>query len=243
MSQQDTPHPDRVARPTRLGYALRYVRRHGVRRTLSRVPERYIYGTQDFVITRVALQGPPVPDHVGDVRLRAATPSDLGRLDELERFGGLPAAVLRGYVEDGNWLFVAVVGDRVIAARITGPTIPAHLLTAKVLKLGRHQAWDEDMFCLPEYRGKGIARTLSLFSDRYMASLGYTEAFATISTGNIPSLRMQLHKGSEFAYHVSYRRVLFLERFRVSRDVPSGTPGTEVLRLLPTWRGPDNTAA
>ena len=137
---------------------------------------------------------------------------------------------------------MAVDGDRVIAARITGPTIPAHLLTAKVLKLGRHQAWDEDMFCLPEYRGKGIARNLSLFSDRYMASLGYTEAFATISTENIPSLRMQLHKGSEFAYHVSYRRILCLERLRVSRDVPGGKPGTEVLRLLPTWRGPDNAA-
>ena len=53
-----------------------------------------------------------------------------------------------------------------------------------------------------------------------MASLGYEEAFASISTSNIPSLRMQIHKGPEFAYHVSNRRFLSYKRLRVSRDVP-----------------------
>lgn len=236
MSQPAEAHkPEGLGGFPHLQNALNYCRRHGVWRTLRRVRARFVYGAQDFIITRVALHGPAVPDHVGNVRLRLATPADLERLDELERYR--PAAVMRGYVDDGNWLFVAADGQRIVAARITGPRVPPYTLTSRVLTLARHQAWDEDMFCLPEYRGQGIARNLSLFSDRYMTSLGYTEAFASIATWNIPSLRMQLHKGSEFAYHVSYRRRLFFRQLRVSRDVPSDTPGSDVIKQLPRWRG------
>jgi hypothetical protein len=95
------------------------------------------------------------------------------------------------------------------------------------------------MFCVPAYRGQGIARHLSLFSDRYMAALGYSEAFASISTSNVPSLRMQLHKGSEFAYHVSFRRLLTYSHLRVSRTIPRGRPGSDVIAQLPIWRAPE----
>jgi GNAT superfamily N-acetyltransferase len=222
---------------TFLRQALGYVRRHGLRQTVGRFRVRFIYGSQDFIITRVALSGPPVHDKLGEVTLRLATPSDLPHLDELERYDRR-ASVIRGHVEDGNWLFIACHGDRIVAARITSPAIPTHAITAKALRLGPEQAWDEDMFCVPDYRGKGIARHLSLFSDRYMASLGYTEAFASISTWNIPSLRMQLHKGSEFAYHVSYRRFLIYDRLSVSPHRPPGRPGSDIIALFPSWRGP-----
>jgi GNAT superfamily N-acetyltransferase len=211
--------------------ALGYLRRHGLRRTLGRVVVRLFFSSYDFIITRAALEGPPVPQCVGDVTLRPATPVDLQRLGELEGPG-------RRRVEDGDWLFVACHGERVVAARVMMRAVPIHLTAAKVLRLAPGQAWDEDMFCAPDFRGKGVARHLSLFSDRYLRSLGYTEIFASISTNNVPSLRMQVHKGSEFAYHVSYLRLLFFKRIRVSRQIPRGKPGSDVIASLPLWRGP-----
>lgn len=221
--------------------ALAYLRRHGPRQTLNRIIARLSHGSQDFIITRVGLGGPPAPDRVGDVVLRLATPSDLPRLEELERFEHR-ASVLHRHVHDGDWLFVACDGERIVAARIVMRALPAHELASRVLRLRPEQAWDEDMFCAAEYRGKGIARQLSLFSDRFMHSLGYTEAFARISTANIPSLRMQLHKGSEFAYHVSYRRFLLYKHLRVSRQIPGGKPGSGIIASLPSWREPSGGA-
>jgi hypothetical protein len=222
--------------PTSFARGASYVRRHGLRRTLRRVVARFVYGSQDFIITCAALNGGAVPDRTGDVTLRLATDLDLQQLDQLDAFGRR-ASVLRGHVKDGDWLFVACQGDRVVGARIMMRTVPPQSLTARVLTLGPAQLWDEDMFCVPDCRGKGVARHLSLFSDRYLAGLGYTETFASIGTDNVPSLRMQLHKGSEFAYHVSYRRLLFYRRLRVSRDVPRARAGTDTIALLPVWRG------
>jgi hypothetical protein len=213
-----------------------YVTRHGLLRTLRRVLARFVYGSQDFIITRAALNGSPVPDRTGDVTLRLATDLDLQQLDQLNAFGRR-ASVLRGHVKDGDWLFIARQGDRVVGERIMMRTVPPESLTARVLKFMPAQLWDHDNFCVPDCRCKGIARHLSLFSDRYLAGLGYTETFAGIGTDNVPALKMQLHKGSEFAYHISYRRLLVYRRFCVSRDVPRARPGTDTIALLPVWRG------
>jgi GNAT superfamily N-acetyltransferase len=220
-----------------LRHALNYVRRHGLRPALHRAVARFVYGSQDFIITRVALDGPPVPDRVGEVTLRLATPHD-PQLDGLDALGRR-SAVLRGHVQDGDWLFIACHGERVVAARVMMRAAPTHSITAKVLKFGPGQTWDEDIFCVRDFRGKGIARHLSLFSDRYLGRLGYTETFASIGTENIPSLHMQVHKGSQFAYHVSYRRLLFYTRLRVSRQIPLGKRGSDVIASLPVWQGPE----
>jgi hypothetical protein len=103
--------------------------------------------------------------------------------------------------------------------------VPQSDLAAKLLTLERHHVWDDDNFCLPEYRSNGIARQLSLFSDRYMAGLGDTVALARVSTSNIAALRMQRHKGSDLRCHVSCRRVLFYKRLRVSPEHPAAGPG------------------
>jgi hypothetical protein len=216
---------------TSLWRTLRYVRQHGLRQTVRRLIAWCTHGSEDFIITRVGLTGPPVAERVGDVVLRVATSADLPALLEVEHFSSR-AARLRGHVEQGDWIFIACHGERIVAARVVTRAVPPRDLASRVLDLRHDQAWDDDMFCVTDYRGQGLARQLSLFSDRYMGSLGYTEAFARISTSNVPSLRMQRHKGSAFAYHVSYRRFLFYKRLRVSERPPQGLPGSEVIASL-----------
>jgi hypothetical protein len=65
---------------------------------------------------------------------------------------------------------------------------------------------------------------------RFLASLGYTQNFGTITLTNTPSIRMARHQGSEPLYYVSYVRLLFYERLSVSRKLPkqfeAGAEGT-----------------
>jgi GNAT superfamily N-acetyltransferase len=93
-------------------------------------------------------------------------------------------------------------------------------LIARVLQLGPGQVWGADVFCLPEYRNQGIGRHLMNFSDRFVASLGFKEVLSTIVIGNTPSLRATLGSGNQLLYYVSYVRVSFYERLRVSKDIP-----------------------
>jgi GNAT superfamily N-acetyltransferase len=202
-------------------HGWRYLRRRGLQATLRTAINRFLYGFNTFVVYRTCLAGPPAADHVRDIIFRLATPADLDHLAEFERYG--LGTSQRAYVnEDNDWLFVACHGDRIVATRRYGRDVPPGSLMSRVLRLepGR-QVWSADAFCLPEYRNQGLNRHFGLFTMRFLASQGYTEEFGVIVATNIPSLRSVLHRGSQFAYFVSYSRLLFYERLRVSSDVPT----------------------
>jgi GNAT superfamily N-acetyltransferase len=177
------------------------------------------YHSHRCLITWNSLAGPPAPDRVGDIVFRLATSSDLNHLDHLAPYGR--GATDRLYVErDKDLLFVACHDDRIVALRRYGRVI-RHQLVSRILTLGTGQLWSADIFCLPEYRNRGIPRHLGHFAERLLAGRGYTELFGVVAVTNTPSLRTVLAKGARPIYYVSYFRVLSYERLRVSKDIPS----------------------
>ena len=148
-----------------------------------------------------------------------ATRSDLDRLHELDRYGR--EARHRQYVQqDDDWLFVGCDGDRIVATRRASRVIRDSVVS-RVITLGPEQFWGADVFCLPEYRNRGIGRHLQMFGDRYLASLGYKDRFGHIDAANTASLRTSRAAGRQALYYVSFLRILFWERLRVSTSVPS----------------------
>ena len=199
-------------------HGWRYFRRRGLKATVRTMINRFVYSFNKFVVYRTCLAGPPAANRVRDIIFRLATPADLDHLTEFERYG--LGASQRAYVNyDNDWLFVACHGDRIVATRRYGRDVPAGSLMSRVLQLEPRQIWSADAFCLPEYRNQGLNRHFGLFTMRFLASQGYKEEFGVIAATNIPSLRSVLHRGSQFVYFVSYSRLLFYERLRVSNDV------------------------
>jgi GNAT superfamily N-acetyltransferase len=181
---------------------------------------RCLRGSAEFVITRVQLAGPPAEDGCDDIVFRLATRSDLASLAEFDRYNRHGAMARASVEEDDDWLFIACHGKRIVAMRLVGRYVPPHGIIHKVLTLSPSQVWEKEVFCLPEYRGRGISRRLSLFSDRYLASKGHRELFGVVAARNAPSLRMHVRKGVDFVCHVSYSRLLFHEDLRISRQCP-----------------------
>lgn len=209
-----------MTRASALRHGWRHFRHHGLRATVRTIIGRYVYGAYEDVVVQVGLGGPPAADHVGEIVFRLATPADLDRLDEFERYGR--GSSQRAHVqEDNDWLFVACHGDRIVATRLYSRALPPHGLMSRVVALKRGQVWLADMFCLPEYRKQGLNRHFGLFTMRCMASFGYTEYLASIAVTNIPSLRSAAGRtGRQVVCHVSYVRLLFYERLRVSNEIP-----------------------
>ena len=195
----------------------RYCRQHGLTASIRHFIDRFIYRSYRCVITHSFVGGPPAAEHVGIINLRVAAPPDLDHLQEFERYG---RRATRRYVEeDKDWLFVACDGERIVATRRSSLVIRDNLLS-RVIKLGPSQFWGADSFCLPEYRNKGIARHLKIFSDRYLASLGYTDFVSSIEITNTASLRASSAAGRKVLFYVSFLRLLFYERLRVSKEMP-----------------------
>ena len=179
---------------------------------------RRLYRSHRCVAFGDRLAGPPAVDRVDGVVFRLATPADLERLDEFEPYGR--GSRQRAYVErDGEWLFVACDGDRIVATARYGRVIRDAVLS-RVMALEPWQVWGADQFCLPAYRNRGISRLLAVFANRWLVALGYTEVTFTVDAANIASIRMTLHKGCRALFSVSYVRILRWERLRVSKDVP-----------------------
>jgi hypothetical protein len=186
-------------------------------RTLFR---RYVYGAYHDVVVRTALAGPPVPDRVGDIVFRLATPADLDALGQLDRYGR--GRVQRSHVEkDRDWLFVARHGDRIVATRRYSRNVPAHGVMSRVVRLQPGQVWSSDAFCLHEYRNQGLNRRFGHYTMRFLAALGYTEQIGSIAATNIASLRSSRRRGSRPLYYVSYVRCLFYTRLRMSTELPA----------------------
>jgi GNAT superfamily N-acetyltransferase len=203
---------------SRLGNWWRYLHRHGVSASIRAFIHRFVYRSYRCVITHSFVEGPPAPDHIGAIKFRAAVPADLDHLQEFERYG---RGATRRYVEeDKDWLYVACDGDRIVGTRRSSLVIRDDVLS-RVIKLEPGQFWGADSFCLPEYRNRGIARHLKIFSDRHLASLGYKEFVSSIEATNTASLSASRAAGRQVLYYVSFLRILFWERIRVSRDIPT----------------------
>lgn len=178
-----------------------------------------MYHSRQYIVTYNLLEGAPGPDRTGDVVMRLATPSDLDRLGALEPYGR-GATTHRPYVEhDSDWLFVACHRDRIVATRRVSRVIRDRLMS-RVVQLGARQLWAADVFCLPEFRNRGIGRCLQLFGNRYLGRLGYTELFGAIAAENTASIRASLGAETRLLYFVAHLRILSWERLRVSKDPP-----------------------
>ena len=209
-----------MAVPTLIVHGWSYFRRRGLKATVETVISRFVYGSQQLVVYRTRLTGPPAADHVGDIVFRRATPADLDHLEEFEPYG--LGASQRAYVNyDHDWLFVARHGDRIVATRRYSRRLPAGSLMSRWLQLEPRQVWSADAFCLPEYRNRGLNRHFGRFTMRFLASHGYAEEFGVITTSNTASLRSVLGRGSEFVYFISYARLLCYEHLRISDDMPT----------------------
>ena len=204
---------------TRLGNWWRYVNSRGVSDAVRAFIDRFVYRSHACVITYSPAAGPPAVDHVGAVRFRVATRHDLDALQELDRYGR-GERHRRHVDEDHDWLVVACDGDRIVATRRASRVIRDNVVS-RVIKLEPDQYWGADVFCLPEYRNRGIGRHLQVFGDRYMASLGYKDRFGAVNARNTASLRTSRAAGRHALYYVSYVRILFWERLRVSKSVPA----------------------
>ena len=203
---------------TRLGNWWRYLCQRGPVATGQAITDRFIYRSHRFFVTCALLAGPRAADHVGDITLRLARPSDFDRLDELERYGR--GSIQRTYVElDKDWLFVACHGDRIVATRRVSRVVRGGL-ESRVVQLNEGQVWAADIFCLPEYRNQGLGRYLALLGDRFLAALGFEERLAAVAVTNTFSLRMSRRVADRPLYDVCYLRILFWERLRVSTDIP-----------------------
>jgi GNAT superfamily N-acetyltransferase len=201
-------------------HVMKHFRRQGALHTARVLTRRCLYGSHEFLITRARLGGPAVDDRVGDIDFRPAGKADLARLGELDHFGRRGWMARAAVEEDGDWLFIACQTDRIVAMRLVAHDVPPHGVVRKVITLSPDQVWEKELFCLPEYRGRGIARHLSLYGDRCLAAQGYTELLGIISVDNTSSLRMHVRKGVDFACYASYRRLLTYERLQISPELP-----------------------
>jgi GNAT superfamily N-acetyltransferase len=210
-----TVAPDRHARIAPAD-GWRYLRRRGVKASTRAFVERYVYRAYTGVVVAVDIAGPPAPDRLGDIVFRQATPADLARLDDLDRYGR--GTALRAEVaHNGDWLFIACHGDRIVATRRCSRVVPVHSLMSRVVRLEEGQIWGADVFCVPEYRNRGIGRHLALFGERVLATLGYRQLLGAIATTNTAAVRMHEGIGRQPVRYVSYFRLFFYERLRVTK--------------------------
>ncbi len=194
----------------------RYIRTRGLRKTVLQIWDRYIYTSQEWVIFLNLLEGPPVAPPSGIV-FRPYTPADLPLLGAFARY--YRASELRARLEEGCWLDLAFDGDRPVAFRLTSTSSPRQAPFAKLIRLKADQTRTVDLFCLPEYRGRGIGRWLGPFAERRIATMGYRENISTVGLNNVSSLRSTIYQGDRAVRVVSYFRVLFNSKQRISYDV------------------------
>lgn len=196
--------------------AWRKVRVHGLSAVIAFAIETYVFASRQWVIFRADLAGPPADPGSDGIVFRPYRPEDAHLLAAFEPYRR--ATELRNRVAEGFWLDLALDGERPVAfrwARITGPKYGP---LARLIHLEPGQIWP-NVFCMPEYRGRGIAKRLGLLMNRRLGALGYREEVSAIRLDNAASIRSTLDQGDEPVRIISYFRLLWWARYRISTDL------------------------
>ncbi len=200
---------------------VRYLRTRGWRWTLARAVETAVYASGRWVVYRNPLDGPLVPPRADGIVFRPVTSADVEWLGGFEPHHS--RAELLARLADGCWIDVALDGPRPVAFRVVSSASPPGPLGI-VVKVDAGQIWVNHLFCVPEYRGRGLGTELALAMDRRLATLGFRECLSANRLDNIAAIRTTLAQGDEPLYVFSYFRLFWLVRRRVSTDL------TEVYR-------------
>lgn len=154
----DGTHTAGLSEPKKPARALRYAWRYAIAgsdRSSARSSPATCGARTSASSSATTSRGRPRPDRVDDVVFRRATRADLDRLHEFEPHGR--GAIQRACAEDdGDYLFVAVRGDRIVATRRYSTAVPRYSTVAPVVTLGPGEIWLTDMFALPDCRHQSL---------------------------------------------------------------------------------------
>jgi GNAT superfamily N-acetyltransferase len=194
----------------------RYLRTRGVAHTLRKFVFGYVAGAERWVLFYNRLDGPPAPSVHGEITFRPYDPADAASLATFEPY--LRRSRFLAWIAEGCFAHLAFHGARPVGFRIVSTRGP-HGPLSRVVRLGSDEVWVIDLYCVPEYRGRGIGVWMALNMDRHLAAAGYHGMYSTNRFDNHAAIRTSLKQGDEFRGVVTYRRFLFRQALTISTDI------------------------
>jgi GNAT superfamily N-acetyltransferase len=193
-----------------------YIRTRGIRHSLGRLVFGYVVGSERWALFYNRLDGPPAPTTHGEITFRSYATSDAEALIAFEPY--MRRSRFLAWIDEGCLVYLALHGARPVAFRIVSTRGPEGPLS-RVVKLKPDEVWVVDLYCVPEYRGRGIGVWLALAMDRALAAAGYHGMYAATLLGNPAALRTVFKQGDEFRSVVTYRRLLIRRTLTISTDI------------------------
>jgi GNAT superfamily N-acetyltransferase len=208
----------------------RFLRTRGIRHSLDRFVFGYVAGSERWVLFYNSLDGPPAPAAHGEITFRPYDPGDAESLAAFEPY--IRRSRLLVWIAYGCFVHLALHGERPVGYRIVSPLGPLGPLS-RVVRLGPDELWSVDLYCVPEYRGRGIGVWLPLSMDRHLAAAGYRGMYSATRLDNHAAIRATLKQGDEFRGVVTYRRLLFRRTLIVSTDITEALAAARLTAVPP----------
>lgn len=160
----------------------------------------------------VSLENLPYREPGEEINVKKADYEDLYRLKDIstniEHFQKL--------LESGNHILIALHGDKVIGRLCVN--FQLHKPWEKVLKLEPDEAWGENAFVLPEYRGKGIYSAMYSMATQMLKEQGFKRMFVIISFRNHKSMKIHRKLGGKEIGWITYIKFLGFEKIWFKGD-------------------------
>jgi GNAT superfamily N-acetyltransferase len=208
----------------------RFLRTRGIRHSLDRFVFGYVAGSARWVLFYNSLAGPPAPAAHGEITFRPYGPGDAESLAAFEP--RIRRSQFLAWVDEGCFVHLALHGVRPVGYRIVSPRGPRGPL-ARVVRLEPDELWVVDLYCVPEYRGRGIGVWLPLSMDRYLGAAGYRGMYSTNLLNNSAAIRASIKQGDQFRGVVTYRRRLFRRTLIVSTDITEALAAARLTAVPP----------
>jgi hypothetical protein len=161
---------------------------------------------------------PLAAPHDDELSYRRATVADVDRLATFEP--QRRRAEFREWLERGDWVFIALDGERPVAFHCVSCVSPVSPMFAGI-RLAGDQVWTVDIYTKPEYRNRHVAGKLRELRDSFLFARGFRENLASVRADNVPSLVHGYGGRSRLVRRVqrrTYVSVLWFSYVRVVED-------------------------
>lgn len=200
----------------------RYLREHGLRKTVQAVGRRLLrpfYFEQRLIVTEKDLTSIVESWQSEGSRVEDLQASHLEALSELNRRRGRPGVDRRfeRYVAEGFHGFVAFNGEELVGYywwvdRDAKTLFPDLRKLGLGIELGEDEVYGSDFFLLEEHRGGGFSADILFKIERALRDRGYVRLWGAIDPSNRPARWIYSTRGYRPMWTVRQRRILLFTR-------------------------------
>ena len=198
----------------KIGNIIEYAKEHGFLGLPKAAFRKFVFHREKHVLTCLSLAEPlPVLQPLQNIAFRKASLADRGELIQLikeERYSQVKKEFHK-WIKKDYFFLLAIAEDKIMGYCCVSKDIPSKYRAIKGINFKDDDAWGQDAFVHPRYRGNNVYPVLAIEALKSAAAAGYRRIYGEMTSSNFSSRCAHQKIGCKEIREITLSKILFFK--------------------------------